>query len=112
MKFFPESAPSQLEFDKIKSLLADHCQTEYAKYQAANLRIHTKKEFIEPQLLQTHEYKLLLQNNLPFPASDVFNLSKQLKLLGIAGAVLKGEDFLQIKKLAENIEKACLSCIA
>jgi len=105
MKFFPESAPSQLEFDKIKSLLADHCQTEYAKYKAENLRIHTKKEFIEPELLQSHEYKLLLQNNFPFPASDVFNLSKQLKLLSIAGAVLKGEDFLQIKKLAENIKQ-------
>ncbi|HEY8690762.1 MAG TPA: DNA mismatch repair protein MutS [Chitinophagaceae bacterium] len=105
MKFFPESAPSQLEFDKIKSLLADHCQTDYAKEKAENLRIHTKKEFIEPQLLQTQEYKLLLQNNFPFPASDVFNLSKQLKLLSIAGAVLKGEDFLQIKKLAENIKQ-------
>ena len=105
MKFFPESAPSQLEFDKIKSLLANNCQTEYAKHKAENLRIHTKKEFIEPQLLQTHEYKLLLQNNLSFPASEVFNLSKQLKLLGIAGAVLKGEDFLQLKKLAENIKQ-------
>ena len=105
MKFFPESAPSQLEFDKIKSLLADLCQTEHAKYKAENLRIHTKKEFIEPQLLQTHEYKLLVQNNLSFPASDVFNLSKQLKLLSIAGAVLKSEDFLEIKKLAENIRQ-------
>ena len=103
MKFFPASAPSQLEFDKIKSLLAGYCQTEYAKYTAENLRIHTKKEFIELELLQTHEYKLLLQNNLSFPASDAFNLAKQLKFLGIAGAVLNGEDFLQIKKLVENI---------
>ncbi|MDB5223011.1 MAG: mismatch repair protein MutS [Chitinophagaceae bacterium] len=105
MKFFPESAPSQLEFDKIRSLLADHCQSEYAKHKAQNLRVHTRKEFIEPQLQQTNEYKILLQSNLPFPAADVFNLSKELKLLGIAGAVLKGEDFLQIKKLAENIKQ-------
>lgn len=105
MKFFPESAPSQLEFDKIKSLLADRCQSEYAKYKAQHLRIHTKIEFIEPQLKQTHEFKLLLQNNLSFPASDVFNLSKELKLLSIAGAVLKSEDFLRIKKLTENIKQ-------
>ena len=97
MKFFPASAPSQLEFDKIKSLLAGYCQTEYAKYTAENLRIHTKKEFIELELLQTHEYKLLLQNNLSFPASDAFNLAKQLKFLGIVGAVLNGEDFLQYR---------------
>ncbi len=104
MKFFPESASSQLEFDKIRSLLADHCQSEYAKYKAQHLRIHTRKEFIEPQLQQTNEYKILLQSNLSFPAAD-FNLSKELKLLSIAGAVLKGDDFLQIKKLAENIKQ-------
>ncbi|MEJ7821258.1 MAG: DNA mismatch repair protein MutS, partial [Chitinophagaceae bacterium] len=85
--------------------LADHCKTEYAKHKAENLRIHTKKEFIELQLQQTHEYKLLLQSNLPFPDGDVFNLTKQLKLLSIAGAVLTGEDFLEIKKLAENIRQ-------
>jgi hypothetical protein len=28
---------------------------------------------------------------LAFPAADVFNLSKELKLLGIPGAVLKRE---------------------
>ena len=105
MKLFPESAVSQLEFDKIKILLADHCQTEYAKYKAQHLRIHTRIEFIEPQLKQTNEYKILLQSNLPFPTGEVFNLSKELKLLSIAGAVLKGEDFLQIKKLTENIKQ-------
>ncbi len=104
MKFFPESAPSQLEFDKIKLLLADYCQTEYAKFKAENLRIHTKQEFIQPALQQTNEYKLLLQSNLVFPAADVFNLTKELKLLSIQGAVLKGEDFLLIKKLTENIK--------
>lgn len=104
MKFFPESAISQLEFDKIKVLLSAHCQSEYAKDKAEHLRIHTKKEFIEAQLQQTNEYKLLLQNHLFFP-SDFFNLSKELKLLSIPGAVLKAEDFLQIKKLSENIKQ-------
>ncbi len=103
MKLFPESATYQLEFDKIKALLAAHCKTEYAKYKAENLRIHTKKEFIEPQLQQTHEYKLLLQNHLLFPDDHFFNLNKEIKLLGIEGAVLIGDELLQIKKLTENI---------
>ena len=105
MKLFPDSAISQLEFDKIRSLVAEHCQSEYAKHKAQHLRIHTRKEFIEPQLKQTNEFKILLQNNLSFPAADVFNLSKELKLLSIPGAVLNGEDFLKIKKLAENIKQ-------
>mgnify|MGYP000296465777 CR=1 FL=1 len=47
MKFFPESTLHQLEFDKIKEMLAAHCRNDYARIKALNLRIHTKKEFIE-----------------------------------------------------------------
>lgn len=103
MKFFPESALVQLEYDKIKSLLTAHCRAEYAKHKAANLRIHTRKEFIQRELQQTNEYKLIMQSGLYFPNEFVYNLQKELKLLGIPGAVLNGEQFLQIKKLAENL---------
>src|ERR1700712_4964817 len=102
MKFFPESALQQLEYEKVKTLLAEYCKTEHAKERAANLRIHTKKEFIDLELKQSHEYKLLLQAGQYFPNDFVLNLSRELKLLAIPGAVLTGEQFLQIRKLAEN----------
>jgi len=57
MRLYPESAAVQLEFDKVKALLNAHCNTEYAKNKADNLRIHTRKEFIELDLKQTDEYK-------------------------------------------------------
>ncbi|MEO7121477.1 MAG: MutS2/Smr-associated SH3 domain-containing protein, partial [Ginsengibacter sp.] len=69
------------------------------------LRIHTKKEFIEPELLQTHEYKLLFQNHLVFPDDAVINLLQDLKLLSIEGSVLSGAQFLLIKKLAFSIQQ-------
>jgi DNA mismatch repair protein MutS2 len=105
MKLFPESASHQLEFDKIKELLAVHCRSEYARRRAFELRIHTHEKFIEPQLLQTHEYKLLFENSLYFPDDAVLNLSKELKLLSIEASILSGEQFLQIKKLANAIQQ-------
>ena len=105
MKLFPESASQQLEFNKIKDLLTAHCRSEYARRKSENLRIHTHKKFIEPQLLQTHEYKLLFQNHLYFPDDAVLNLSKELKLLSIESSVLSGEQFLQIKKLTLAIQQ-------
>lgn len=102
MKCFPESALVQLEFEKVKQLLALHCRTGYAIQKAAALRIHTRKEFIDTELRQTHEYNLLQQHGLAFPNDFVLNLTKELKLLGIPGATLTGEHFLQIKKLANN----------
>lgn len=105
MKLFPETASHQLEFDKIKDLLSAHCRSEFAKKRALDLRIHTNKKFIEPELLQTHEYKLLFENHLYFPDDAVLNLSKELRLLAIEGSILSGEQFLQIKKLATAIQQ-------
>ena len=101
MKLFPESAYVQLEFDKVKSLLAAHCRSEYAIEKTGHLPIHTDIEFIETELRQSYEYKQLLQNSIYFPNDPVFNLSKELKLLSIPGAVLSGAELIEIRKLAE-----------
>ncbi len=105
MKLFPESAVFQLEFDKIKALLHQQCRSEYAKEKALQLRIHTKKEFIERELKQSHEYKQLLQNAIYFPNDYVLNLSKDLKLLSIAGAMLIGDQLIGLRKLVTSLEK-------
>lgn len=105
MKLFPESAIVQLEFDKIRTLLEAHCKTEYARLKAQDLRIHTRLSYIETELRQTHEYRGLLQHAVYFPNEFTANLSKELKLLGIPGAVLSGEQFVQVRKLAENMER-------
>ncbi|WP_152267005.1 endonuclease MutS2 [Agriterribacter humi] len=105
MKLFPESALMQLEFDKVKALLTAHCQTAYAKNKAEQLRIHTRLSYIEPELQQTNEYKLLLQNGIYFPNDIVLNLTNELKLLGISGAVLNEEQLMSIRKLADAMKQ-------
>jgi len=104
MKLFPESAYIQLEFDKIKDLLAEHCRSDYAKKKAGQLRIHTRKEYIDRELKQSHEYRQLLQNSVYFPNDHVFNISRELKLLSIPGAVLGGEEMMEIRRLAETMK--------
>jgi DNA mismatch repair protein MutS2 len=103
MRLYPESAAVQLEFDKVKSLLHAHCKTEYAKEKATSLRIHTKRDYIELELRQTYEYKLLLQQAQYFPNDFISNISKEIKLVAIPGATLSGEQFLLIRKLCDNI---------
>ena len=105
MKLFPKSAPVQLEFNTVKELLVEHCATEYAKEKASELIIHTNKDSIETELKQSHEFKQLMQSGTYFPNDYVLNLSRELKLLSIAGAVLAGADFIQFRKLAESMEK-------
>ncbi len=102
MRLYPESAANQLEFDKVKSLLVTHCKTVFAQQKAANLRIHTKKEYIELELNQTQEYKLLLQQSMYFPNDFTLNIQKDVKLLGIPGAMLVSEQWIHLRRLTEE----------
>lgn len=104
MKLYPDSASVQLEFDKIKNFLTEKCRTEYAKAKASELRIHTKKEFIDLELKQSHEYKQLVQNSIHFPNDYVLNLSRELRLLNIQGSMLAGEELVSLRKLAMSTE--------
>lgn len=104
MRLYPSSAATQLEFDKVKELLHNNCTTVIAKEMAIQLRIHTQKSFIDLQLQQTQEFKMLIQQAIYFPIHFTLHIDKELKLLGIDGATLGTEQFLQIRKLADNIE--------
>ncbi len=104
MKLFPESAAVQLEFDKVKDLLVNHCKSEYGKQKAATLRIHTRKDFIDRELNQSHEYKLIAGSGQHFPSDYVLNIQKDIKLLSIPGAVLAGDQFMMLRKLVLSIQ--------
>lgn len=103
MRLYPESALSQLEFDKVRTLLKELCNTDYSRQKAENLRIHTRKEFIDRDLKQSHEFKLILLQQQYFPIDFTINISKDIKLLSIPGALIVGEQWMLIKKLTECI---------
>ncbi len=104
MKLYPEAAENQLEFDKVKALLLEYCRTEFAVEKAQHLRIHTRKDYIIKELSQTYEYKLITEQNLLFPNDVVLNIQKDLKLLGITGSTIVGEQWMQVKRLCMAIE--------
>lgn len=105
MRCYPETAFTQLEFDKISELLTKYTRTQPARERALQLRIHTKKEYIIRELSQTHEFLLILQQHQYFPGEFTAPLHAELKLLGIAGAVLVAEQWLLILRLCENLQQ-------
>ncbi|UYQ94319.1 DNA mismatch repair protein MutS [Chitinophaga horti] len=103
MKYFPDSALVQLEFDKIRNLLEEHCKTELGKQMAGDLRLHTHIDYVKAALQQAHEYKQLLLLQEHFPNDYILNLKSELRLLNIQGAVLTGDQFMLLRKLAESM---------
>lgn len=103
MKYFPDSALVQLEFDKIQALLQEHCKTELGKQMAADLRLHTHIDYVKTALQQAHEYKQLTLLQEHFPNDYILNLKSELRLLGIQGAILSGEQVMHLRKLVESM---------
>ena len=98
MKVYPENALTQLEFDKITSILLGHCQTTIGKELVEEMRIHTHLKYILSSLSQTEEYKYIKSANQYFPSDFVLDIRKDLKLLGIPGAQLAGEQWLLVRR--------------
>jgi DNA mismatch repair protein MutS2 len=102
MQLYPASAAESLEFNKVASLLKAKCRTDAARERAEDMRFHTRLDHMERELLQTSEYKGILQGADFFPNDFTRNLSKELKLLKVAGGVLLGEQLQAFQQLAIN----------
>ena len=102
MRVYPENALTQLEFDKIIAILLGHCQTNIGKELVEDMRIHTHLKYIQSALKQTEEFKFIKSANQYFPTDFVLDIRKDLKLLGIPGAQLAGEQWLLVRRLADH----------
>ena len=105
MRLYPENALTQLEFDKINTILLNYCQSNMGVELVNEMRIHTHQKYIEEALKQTEEFKFIKLANQYFPSDFVLDIRKDLKLLGIPGAQLMGEQWLLIRKLSDHIHQ-------
>lgn len=103
MRFFPENSIQQLEFDKIRQILSGYCRTPYAREAALQLPIHTNRTVILNLLYRAEEYMNILRAGLHLPNDFNHSLTRELKLLSIESSVLEGAEFMNIRKLAENM---------
>lgn len=103
LQVYPEQALEKLEFDKIKLKLIAYCQMTDAKTIVENIRLHTRIDYLEKALTQTHEFKLSLSGGEPFPNNFTHDINKELQLLKIPGAMLQAIDLDKIRKLCVSI---------
>jgi DNA mismatch repair protein MutS2 len=76
-----------------------------AKEMVSDLRIHTHIKYIQLALHQTQEFKYIKAAGQYFPADFNVDIRKDLKLLGIPGAQLTGEQWLMVRKLADHMHQ-------
>jgi DNA mismatch repair protein MutS2 len=108
LHFYPEQALERLEFEKVRALLLVKCRTSYAKKAVQNIKFHTKKEYLEEALEQVNEYLQTLGGSDVFPNDFTKDISPALRLLKVEGAVLTGEDFVDLSALTLTVRDILL----
>ncbi|RYG53965.1 MAG: DNA mismatch repair protein MutS, partial [Chitinophagaceae bacterium] len=108
MQIYPAHAAEALEFNKIRELLKGKCRTDSARERSEALRFHTRLEYVRRELMQTEEFRQTLSGNDYFPNDFTVNLSRELKLLKVPGAVLSGEQLNSVRQLALSVRDMLL----
>lgn len=97
-----QQAEQDLEFDKVKSLLAKHCETQNGKEKALQLKPVTDYDFLQNELQCVSEYKASFDQTR-IPAITGENIDKDIKLLYIENTVLEEERLSLLRTLADDV---------
>jgi DNA mismatch repair protein MutS2 len=108
LQVYPAHAADALEFNKIRSLLLDKCRTDEARARVEAMRFMSRIELIEKALKQTAEFRLTLGGGDYFPGEFTRNLSQELRLITVQGAVLTGDSLAALSTLAKTIQAILL----
>lgn len=101
MKTFPETIDELLEFDRIRTMLTNHCMGESGKKAIQKLPFLTDSAEIRYQLDLVAEWELL---NRLYPDCRVFSyaeIESLRKVLHIEGYVYEVEEFLLVRSVLE-----------
>lgn len=96
MLFFDKQTSTDLEFEQIKTWLADASQTQTVIDRMGRLQPIRDPKKVEESLVLTHELQLIRNRGLRFPRLELQEIKKELKLLGIAGSVLGVESLIKL----------------
>jgi DNA mismatch repair protein MutS2 len=85
---FPAHIESKIGFDHIRELLSVYILSAPGQYYANRIRFSSDRDTIERMLMQTKDFKDLLQSDQPFPADAYPDLTPVLPKFRLTGAWL------------------------
>lgn len=94
---YPQHIEQKLEFNQIRAWLLSKCLGEVGQSFVHKMRFVNRFDLVEKMLLQTKEFKTLLEIEPPFPAEHYYNIQPSLNKSKIEGAFLEEAEWFAIK---------------
>jgi DNA mismatch repair protein MutS2 len=94
---YPSSIENKLAFNQIKELVSSKCLSPMGAAYAQKLRFLNRYDLVERLLLQTKEFKRILEESLPFPDQNYLDVGPWLYKARIEGIWLLEEELHQVR---------------
>jgi DNA mismatch repair protein MutS2 len=104
---YPTHIEQKLEFDQIRNLLHQACLSELGQSYVNKIRFVNRFDTLEEMLLQTREFKALLQSDTPFPSEHYYPIGTYLERASIEGLYLQEDEWHQLRLFLETFKLVC-----
>ena len=102
MHCYPDDTLDRFQYNEILMLLESYCRSRTGKALALQLAPVREHNTIQLWLDQTFEYHSVLTEGKYFPPFSFPNVTKELDLLDVQGAVLEGPQFMNIRETVDT----------
>ncbi len=96
---------AKIGFDKVREIISDHCQTEYAAQRVANEEFSTDESIIKERLALTDEMRLIVMFEDNFPTTGYIDALPFLKPLEKEGSSIDAASLGKLSTLLEISRK-------
>jgi len=100
---YPKNLFEKLEFDYVLDTVRSYCNSVLGTLQVAEVKPLADKAEIETWLRQVTEFKLLIENEEPFPTVNYHELSAEIDRLKLEGAVLSENELFRIYQFLKTV---------
>src|SRR5258706_5943501 len=101
MKYYPEDFENKLGFDQIRSKLINYCYGELGVEQVRAMQASHSFEIVELLLLQTDEFKSLIERGDAIPFKSYSGVNEFLNSIRIEGNFLEQDQFFEVIKVLQ-----------
>jgi DNA mismatch repair protein MutS2 len=101
---FPPNIEEKIGFDQIRHLLSQMVLSELGQKYVDRIRYSSDRDLVERMLLQSKDFKELLQADQPFPADAYLDLSHLMPKFKLTGAWLTEEEFFNLMRMLRTVE--------
>ncbi len=93
---YPDNCLDRLGFNEVRQLIHKHCLSPMGQQMVAKMQVMNKFDQINKFLLQTKEFKSILENQEPLQISIFFDMKTLAEKIRVEGTYLMEEEVFQI----------------